>query len=136
MDTAVKQLYFAVRWPNIAVWRVVNLFTVDGPFRAEYVSGSEFLDTSGNWNYSFLVQQVDLPSPLTLDDIINTIIISPFVEAYAPCDPVLSNCFAAIPELPDGQTDYEVAVVIGPNDCGKWCVYRTPPEDHDPYWTK
>lgn len=134
MASAVKTLTFAVRWPDIPLWGVVNLYTAHGPFRAEYVSGSE-RQVSSNWAYDFLIFSDDLPAPLTLDDIVNSVIIAPFVEAYAPCTPVLSNCFAAIPALPDDVPATEIAVIVGPNDCGKWCVYRAPAADHDPYWT-
>lgn len=134
MNAAVKTLTFAARWPNIALWGVVVLHWSGGGFRAEYVSGSE-RQSGSHWSYDFLIQANDLPHPLTFDDVINSLLVAPFVTAFQSCVATLSSCFASIPELPDGTPADELAVVVGPNDCGQWCLFRTPAVDHDAYWT-
>ena len=134
MSAAVKSLTFASRWPNIALWGVVVLHCPAGGFRAEYVSGSE-RQAGSLWTYDFLIQANDLPAGVTFDQIINSFLVAPFVTAFAPCVATQSSCFASIPELPNGTPADELAVIVGPNDCGQWCVYRITAADHDPYWT-
>jgi len=96
--------------------------------------GSERLNDDTTWSYDFVIQAADLPGGVTFDDIKNSFLVSPFVTAFAPCAPVLSNCFGSIPVLPDGYQANELICVVGPNDCGKWCLYRVTATDHDPYW--
>lgn len=137
MLSAVKTLTFATRWPNIALWDIVVLHCPAGGFRAEYISGSERQnpDTPSQWTYDFMIQANDLPAGVTFDQIINSFLVTPYVTQFSPCVATQSNCFAAIPELPNGTPAEELAVIVGPDACGRWCVYRTTAADHDPYWT-
>lgn len=123
MASAVKTLSFASRWTNIALWHVVSLHATAGAFRAEYVSGSERMIGSA-WAYDFLIYSGDLPSPLTLADVVNGLLVAPFVTAFAPCDPAITTCFESVPALGVGE-QYQLMVVVGPNDCGQWCMKRT-----------
>ena len=127
MSSAVKTLSFVTRWPNIPLWNVVTLTLTQGNCRAEYVSGSE-RQVSSNWLYDFLVQSADLPAGATLDDVRESNLVSPFVAAASPCNPPAVTCFASVPELGEGE-NYKLAVIVGPNDCGQWCLKQTAAPD-------
>lgn len=130
MASAVKTLTFASRWDNIPLWGIVNLFTAEGEFRAEYVNASERENTpAGTWSYDFLIHEDDLPGALTLDGIDDDAIIAPFVEEMVPCEAAPSSCFSDLPFVEAAAYD-EILVPVFDETCGVWCVGRAarPPQ--------
>lgn len=128
MASAVKTLSFASRWATIPQWGIVNLFTSEGTVRAEYVNASE-RETDNGWSYDFLIFDSDLPGSLTLDDITNNAIISPFVEEMVPCEASPSSCFSDLPFV-DSADFTEILVPVFNEECGTWCLGRAarPPQ--------
>lgn len=128
MPSAVKSLSFASRWTDIPVWGIVNLKTSQGDIRAEYLNASERQSGSA-WQYDFLIHEDDLPGTLTLDDVENDLLISPFVEAFAPCTPVRTRCFDDLPFVEADEYD-EIIVPVFNEECGVWCIGRAarPPQ--------
>ena len=129
MASAVKTLSFASRWDNIPLWGIVNLHTSEGAVRAEYVNASERETSGGAWNYDFLIHEEDLPGSLTLDDIENDAIISPFIEEYEPCEAAPTSCFSDLPFVEADEYD-EILVPVFDEQCGTWCLGRAarPPQ--------
>lgn len=133
MAGAVKTLTFAVRQPGIPeCGGVVYLKTSEGDLRAEYLSGSELKKEDATWSYSFLIQEDDLPGTLTLDEVTNSIIVSPFWECYTErdCDDEEDECEAVrrigcfdnveiIETL--GENDY-VAILQHDETCDVFCL--------------
>jgi hypothetical protein len=128
MASAVKTLSFVSRWDNIPLWGIVLLHTADGTIRAEYVNASERENGTG-WEYDFLVHEEDLPGSLTLDDVRNSNIISPFIEEFEPCEAAPSRCFNDLPFVEADAFD-EILVPIFDETCGSWCLGRAarPPQ--------
>lgn len=128
MASATKTLSFASRWTDIPVWGIVNLITAEGDIRAEYLNASE-RQSGGTWQYDFLIHEDDLPGSLTLDDVENDLLTTPFVEAFAPCVPVRSRCFDDLPFVEADGYD-EIIVPVFNEECGVWCLGRAarPPQ--------
>jgi len=131
MAGALRTLKFATRQADIPVCVVVNLKFAEGDLRAEYISGSEVQTGDGAWAYAFLINELDLPGALTLADVQNCNIISPFwecPEASAPsedeCPARQIICFNAVDEIEDlGANDY-ISVLHFDETCDQWCLRR------------
>lgn len=136
MAGQVKPLSFASRQAGIVACGVVNLKFTEGDLRAEYLSGTEIQLTGGEWRYDFLIQEEDLPGSLTLDDVRNDNIITPYwecpVEAEVPeeeCPARQIVCFESIEGIEEILDTDEIAVLRFDETCNLWCLKRFPADE-------
>jgi hypothetical protein len=135
MAGAVKTLSFFERQADIPVCRMVYLKFAEGDVRAEYLSGSEtHVDTT--WQYTFLVQEEDLVGSLTLADIKECNIISPYFECFdeeaeepdpEDCPARQIRCFDAIPIIDTLVPGDHVAILRHDEECDTFCLAAMSP---------
>lgn len=131
MSAVIKTLSFAARQDELPACYVVNLKFAEGDLRAEYVSASELQKTDGSWAYSFLINELDLPAGLTMDEVRNANIIAPYWEcpevtppSEDECPARAITCFDSITSIDNMGEGDEVAVLVFDEECEKWCLRR------------
>lgn len=130
MAGALKTIVFDDRQEDIPSCGIVNLKFTEGDVRAEYISGSEE-EVGGDWEYTFLVQEEDLPGGLALDDVGTAGIIDPLwscladdeaVEVDETCKARHVSCFTGLPVIETLEEGDWVVIFRYDAECDTYCL--------------
>lgn len=123
---------FAARQGGIPECGIVNLKYTEGDLRAEYLSGSEQENADGFWEYTFLIQEEDLPGGLTLAEASNPCnIIAPLWSCLADdeieaseelCRTRVISCFSGLEVIETLEEGDYVAILRYDPECDIYCL--------------
>ena len=129
MAGQIKQIQFFDRKADIPLCGFINLKVTQGDIVAQYMPASEVQLESGAWQYSFFIQEEDLPAGVTMDDVANCNIIPPYFECTVPeevpeeeCPSRLFNCFENIEILDGIASGQYLGILEFDEGCNQFCL--------------
>lgn len=141
MSAALKILSFANRQIDIPACDAVMIKFTAGDCLCHYSPNSELQLPSGAWQYSFFVQEEDLPGSMTFDDFANCNVVEPYftceqvtaeAEEEEECPSRLFNCFENLEILETIAGGDYLGVLQFDEACNKFCLKVYPAEDFLP----
>lgn len=138
MAGQIKLIQFFERKADIPLCGMVSLKVTEGDVIAQYMPGSEVQLEGGAWQYSFFIQDEDLPPGITMDDVANCNIIAPYFECTVAeeevdeCPSRLFNCFENIEILDTIASGDYLGILQFDEGCNQFCLKVYPVEDFLP----
>lgn len=135
----IKLIQFFERKPEIPLCFMVNLKFEAGDVLAQYQPASEVQLSNGTWQYAFYIQEEDLPGAMTMDEVANCNVVSPYFECAVaveppeePCPSRLFNCFEDLDILEGIQEGSYIGILEYDESCNTFCLKAYPASDFLP----